>query len=177
MTLPLLILIAGLILLVAEAFVPSGGLIGLLALGLLGVSLYLAFNISLNMGLRFIVAELILIPLAVVAALQLWPKTPFAKHYFLSPPTADELTVSHARNRLDHLIGEFGRALTPLRPSGLVDFDGRRLDGLSEGGLIETGCLVKAVRVQSGQLVVRAAGNEAPGIEPLNGADSEESIT
>ena len=164
-TLPLLLLLAGLVLLVAEAFVPSGGLIGILALGLLGVSLYFAFNLSLTMGLRFVVAELILIPVAAIVAIQVWPRTPMARRIFLPPPTAEELTVSHARPRLDHLIGEFGRALTPLRPSGLVDFDGRRLDGLAETGLIPSGSLVKAVRIQSGQLVVREAGDDAPSFD------------
>ena len=51
-------------------------------------------------------------------------------------------------------MGQLGRALTPLRPSGMVDFDGRRLDGLSEEGLIPSGALIRAVRVRSGQLVI-----------------------
>jgi hypothetical protein len=42
----------------------------------------------------------------------------------------------------------------------LVDFEGRRLDGLSEEGLIPAGALVRAVRVRSGQLVVRAASDK-----------------
>jgi membrane-bound ClpP family serine protease len=59
------------------------------------------------------------------------------------------------------LIGQFGRALTPLRPSGLVDFDGRRLDGLSEEGLIPSGALVRAVQVRGGRIVVRKASDRA----------------
>jgi hypothetical protein len=39
----------------------------------------------------------------------------------------------------------------------MVDFDGRRLDGLSEEGLIPSGALVRAVRVRGGQLIVRMA--------------------
>src|SRR5262249_61874590 len=62
-----------------------------------------------------------------------------------------------ARQRLDHLVGQLGGALTPLRPSGLVDFDGRRLDGLSEEGLIPSGALIRAIRVRGGQLIVRTA--------------------
>ncbi|MDX2038673.1 MAG: NfeD family protein [Isosphaeraceae bacterium] len=177
LTLPLLLLIGGLILLIAEAFVPSGGMIGLLALGLLAVSLYVAFRQSNDLGIRFLVAELLLIPVALIVALQIWPRTPFARRIVLSPPTAEEVTVTHARARLDHLLGEFGRALTPLRPSGLVDFDGRRLDALSEDGLIDAGSLIRAVRIQSGQLIVRAAGDSAPhdpapfSIEPETSSD------
>lgn len=165
---PLLLLAIGLILLVTEAFIPSGGLIGLLALGCLGVSLYQAFTVpeAPYLGWKFLAAELILIPAAMVLAIQLWPKTPLAKRIFLVPPTPEEFEDSAPRHRLDHLLGEFGRALTPLRPSGLVDFDGRRLDALAEEGLIPTGALVRAVRVQSGVLVVRKAeGESLPGVE------------
>ena len=65
------------------------------------------------------------------------------------------MDVSHSDQRLDHLIGQYGRAFTPLRPSGMVDFDGRRLDGLAEEGLIPSGALVRAVRIRGGQLIVR----------------------
>ena len=60
---PLICLIVGLILLVAEVFVPSGGLIGLLAIGLLIVSLGLAFAQSMNRGLAFLVALLLMLRL------------------------------------------------------------------------------------------------------------------
>ena len=74
--------------------------------------------------------------------------------------TAEESAPETKGVMLDHLIGQFGRALTPLRPSGLVDFEGRRLDGLSEEGLIPSGALVRAVQVRSGQIVVRAASEK-----------------
>ncbi len=156
---PLLLLALGLLLLITEAFLPSGGLIGLLAVGCLGVSLYQAFSVpeAPYLGWKFLIADLVLIPAAMVFAIQLWPKTPLARRIFLPPPAPEDVEVSHSRARLDHLLGEFGRALTPLRPSGLVDFDGRRLDGLSEEGLIPAGALIRAVRVQSGVLVVRQA--------------------
>lgn len=159
---PILLLVFGLVLLIAEVFVPSGGLIGLLAAGLLVVSLYQAFA-QTAYGWYFLLADFLLLPLALVFAVYLWPRTPMARKVFLAPPDPEEMSVAHSGGRLDHLIGQFGRALTPLRPSGLVDFDGRRLDGLSEDGLIPSGALVRAVRVQSGQLVVRLATEEALG--------------
>lgn len=154
---PLLLLAFGLLLLIAEVFIPSGGLIGVLALGFLAWSLVLAFRQSYELGLKFLAADFLLLPMALSLAVYLWPKTPLAKRVFLKPPAPEEVAVSHRGGRLDHLVGQFGRALTPLRPSGLVDFDGRRLDGMSEGTLIASGALVQAVRVQSGRLVVRTA--------------------
>ena len=93
------------------------------------------FSQSTDLGLKFLLADFVLLPLA----LRRWRstsgrKTPLAKRVFLKPPDPEEIEVSHSSQRLDHLVGQFGRALTPLRPSGLVDFDGRRLDGLSEEG-------------------------------------------
>jgi len=75
----------------------------------------------------------------------------------LEPPGEADLDVAHAEPGLAGLIGHPGRALTPLRPSGKVEFDGRRLDGVSEGGMIPTGAEVRAVGVRSGRLVVRDA--------------------
>ena len=163
LTWPLLLLAIGLILLITEAFIPSGGLIGVLAIGCLVVSLYQAFSIpeDPSLGWKFLAAEIVLIPGAAMLAVYLWPRTPLAKRIFLPPPAPEDMDTAHSRVRLDHLLGEFGRALTPLRPSGNVDFDGRRLEARAEEGLIEAGSLVRAVRVQSGVLIVRKADDTA----------------
>jgi len=156
---PLLLLVLGLFLLVAEVFIPSGGLIGLLAVFCLAASLWRAFEQSMSLGLKFLLADFFLLPLAVALAIHLWPKMPLAKRVFLLPPDPEEIDVSHSSPRIDHLVGQLGRALTPLRPSGTVDFDGRRLDGLSEEGLIPSGALIQAVRVRGHQLIVRLASD------------------
>src|SRR5581483_10413782 len=115
---------------------------------------------SFDLGVKFLLADCFLLPMAIAMAVHFWPRMPLAKRVFLPRPTPEEFEVSHSGQRLDHLVGQHGRALTPLRPSGLVDFDGRRLDGLSEEGLIAAGALIQAVRVRSGQLVVRVAAEE-----------------
>lgn len=154
---PLLLLAFGLLLLIAEVFIPSGGLIGLLAICCLGLSLWRAFQQSTDLGLMFLLADGLLLPMALAIAVYLWPRTPLARRVFLARPSPEEYEVSHSNQRLDHLVGQLGRALTTLRPSGMVDFDGRRLDGLSEDGLIASGALIRAVRVRGGQIIVRTA--------------------
>lgn len=155
---PTICLAVGLVLLIAEVFIPSGGLIGLLALGFLGVSLWQAFAASTSLGLKFLVAEGLLLPLTLMLAVYLWPRTPMAKWIFLKPPDPEDVEPEELRQHpLEHLVGQFGRALTPLRPSGLVDFDGRKFDGMSEEGLIPTGALVRAVQIRGGRLIVRRA--------------------
>ncbi len=162
---PLLLLAFGLLLLIAEVFIPSGGLIGFLALFCLGLSLWRAFQESFDLGLKFLLADGVLLPLAIALAIHLWPRMPLAKRVFLPRPSPEEIEVSHSSQRLDHLVGQLGRALTPLRPSGLVDFDGRRLDALAEEGLIPAGALIRAVRVRGAELIVRLAPD--PPLEEL----------
>ena len=158
---PLLILALGLLLLIAEVFLPSGGIIGALALGCVGLSLWLAFRVSNELGVKFLIADFVLMPAALTIGVYLWPKTPMAKRIFLKPPAPEEFEASNPAKRLDHLIGQFGRALTPLRPSGLVDFEGRRIDAASEGELIPSGALIQAVQIRSGRLIVRPASGSS----------------
>jgi membrane-bound ClpP family serine protease len=165
---PILCLLAGLALLIVEVFIPSGGLIGFLAVGLLGVGVWQAFGVSTTAGLLAILALILLLPVVFAVAVYLMPRTPLGRWMFLRPPAPDDVEPERtAGTRLDHLIGQFGRAITPLRPSGVVDFDGRRLDGLAEEGLIAPGTLVRAVHVRGGSLVVRPAA-----VQTLDDLDS-----
>ena len=156
---PLILLVLGLVLLVCEALIPSGGMLGAMALVALVWSLCEAFQRSANLGLQFLLADLLLTPMAIGLGLYLWPKTPLAKRMTLKPPGSEEIAVSHSGTCLDHLVGQRGRSITPLRPVGMVDFDGRKLDALSEDGLIAEGTWVTAVRVRAGQLTVRTASH------------------
>jgi membrane-bound serine protease (ClpP class) len=153
---PILSLIVALLLFVAEAFIPSGGLIGFLAVGLVGVSLFLAFTTT-PFGWIFLIATCILLPLTIMLAIQLWPHTPIAKYLFLNPPGPDEIVPEDRVRGLGHLVGQFGRTLTPLRPTGLVEFDGRRMEGMSEEGMIAANTLVRVIEVRGARLIVRVA--------------------
>lgn len=166
---PLLCVTLGLVLILVEAFVPSGGLIGLLALGLIVWGVVLAFLRSTSTGLAFLAGVGVLAPLAIALAISIWPHTPLARRAMLSPPAPEETRDDGDDPRLDHLIGQFGRALSPLRPSGLVGFEGRRIDGMADAGLIAAGSLVEAIQIQGRRLVVRAVRDDQLG--PVDGLD------
>ncbi|MEM6648186.1 MAG: NfeD family protein [Bacteroidota bacterium] len=53
------------------------------------------------------------------------------------------------------LLGERGRTLTALRPSGTADLGGERLEVVSGGEYIEPGTRVEVVRVRGQQVMVR----------------------
>jgi membrane-bound serine protease (ClpP class) len=56
---------------------------------------------------------------------------------------------------LEHLRGRIGKAVSVLRPAGVVEFDGRRVDCLSEGLLIDPDTWVMCVDVKAGRVIVR----------------------
>lgn len=161
---PLLCLMLGLALAFFEVFVPSGGLLGILSAGLLMVSMWLAFGESTLLGLKFLLALLVGLPACLGLAVRVWPHTPMGRLLTLRPPADEEIEPAPAAvaggTRLDYLVGQFGRAVTPLRPSGVVEFDGRRLEGQAEEGLIAAGSVVRAVHARGGRLVVREATAE-----------------
>jgi membrane-bound ClpP family serine protease len=152
---PSLFLALGLLLLIVEVFIPSGGLIGICSIACLLLCLWYAFSQSPMMGAIFMLVDLVALPLTAMGAFSLWSRSPLGRKFFLQPPAPDEIDVSHADHHLGHLVDQVGRALTPLRPCGHIEIDGRRVDGLAEEGFLPAGSLVRVLRVRSGQLVVR----------------------
>ena len=56
---------------------------------------------------------------------------------------------------LEQLRGRYGKTVSALRPAGITEFDGRRVDTLSEGGLIHPGQWVRCIDVKAGRVIVR----------------------
>jgi membrane-bound serine protease (ClpP class) len=52
-------------------------------------------------------------------------------------------------------LGKSGTAHTPLRPAGIADFDGERVDVVSDGEFIDSGSPIAVVRVDGNRIVVR----------------------
>jgi membrane-bound ClpP family serine protease len=107
------------------------------------------------MGATFMLIDLVALPLTAALAFSLWSRTPLGRKFFLKPPAPEEIEVSHADHHLEVLVGQVGRTLTPLRPCGHVEIEGRRADALAEEGFLPASTPVRAIRVRSGQLVVR----------------------
>jgi membrane-bound serine protease (ClpP class) len=153
---PFLILVLAVVLIAAEDLLPTGGILGVLAVGCLLWFLYLGFSHSTYLGVRYVIAEAVAVPLFYFSSNFMIEKTGLKRLVSLQPPEIDEIDITREGPDLGRLIGLRGRAVTTLRPSGMVDFEGRRIDGISEEGLIPSGAEVLAVQVRSGRLIVRA---------------------
>ncbi|MGE3822411.1 MAG: NfeD family protein, partial [Isosphaeraceae bacterium] len=165
---PLLFVTLGFILLVAEVFIPSGGVLGVVSLGLIVWGVWLAFQGSFVMGAGFLLGVMVLAPIAIGLAFHVWPKTPMGRRLILSPPRPEDSEEAHEGPRLDLLVGLNATAITPLRPSGRVDCEGRSYDSLAESGLIDAGAKVVIVGYRSGELVVRESSPPASTSPPIS---------
>jgi len=87
----------------------------------------------------------------------LWPHSPMGRR--LIKTAEDDVTVANMAGNaeLERLRGKTGRAASPLRPSGVAVFDGRRVDVITEGLMVEPGQWVKCVEVRANKVIVRPA--------------------
>jgi membrane-bound serine protease (ClpP class) len=101
-----------------------------------------------------------------------WPKLPVGRQFFLSGPDEDATAANMPVNvELEGLRGRFGTATSALRPSGVVDFDGKRVDCLTEGMMVEAGETVRCIDVKAGRVMVRRV--ERPKLTDLENVDFE----
>jgi len=142
-------------LIVAEVFVPSGGLISICALACLVGGIAIFFQNSVIAGWIGIGIAAIMIPSVLVAAYKIFPKTRFGKSVTLTPPERKQGDAIPDTDKLKELLGAEGVVLTMLRPVGMCDFSGQRVECVAEGGYVDKGKKVKVINVESTQLTVR----------------------
>jgi membrane-bound serine protease (ClpP class) len=158
----LLLLTIGVALIALEVFVLPGvtvaGAAGVIALVAgLGMSLVGAgATVPVVIGALGRVAISMLLAMGgAVALLRILPKVAFgrrlvldagmeAERGYVSPPETDR-----------RWLGQSGTALSPLRPSGIADIDGERVDVVSDGDFIESGSAIRVTRVDGNRIVVR----------------------
>jgi membrane-bound serine protease (ClpP class) len=158
----LLLISIGVLLLVLEVFVIPGvtvaGIGGVVALVAgLGMTLVGAgATVSVVMSALGRVAVSIL--LAMVGALTLvrmLPRVPFGRRLVLETGMAAEQGYVSAAESDRRWVGRTGTALSPLRPAGIADIEGSRLDVVSDGDFIAAGSAIDVTRVDGNRIVVR----------------------
>lgn len=146
------LVLCGLLLVIAEIFLP-GGILGLVGAGCLVAASVLAFQEwGPAGGAMFTLAEIALGAVVILQAVRWIPNTPIGKGLVLN--AAIEGAAPAKEN--EGLLHREGVAITQLRPAGAARIDGRRHDVVTEGGLIEAGTRLKVIAVEGMRVVVRA---------------------
>lgn len=150
-----LALLLGVIAFVLEALVFTGfGVAGIVGIILVGWGVLL-LAVDVTQATAALVLALIativifILGLRLMSRYNMWYKLTLqnkqdSKEGYVAP--APELSL---------FAGKEGVALTPLRPAGSADIEGRRLDVVTEGEFISTGKRVKVIKVEGTRVVVK----------------------
>lgn len=158
----------GVVLLLVEVFIlPGFGVAGITGLVLMIGSL-LAALIG-NVGFQFPAAQelssavatmavtLVLLVILIFSLGRYLPRSERFNRLVLTAGSAQEDAHLLAVNPLEELSGQSGVAITPLRPSGIADFDGMRVDVITAGEFVHAGTPIEVVQVRGQRVEVRRA--------------------
>ena len=151
------------ILLVCEFLLPTGGLLGILAVGSLITAIALAFKYSTIAGIVVCCFVAISSPFFILFLIRIWPNTPVGKRMLnvrrgqtTRPPTK----TTSGGTPLDELVGQRGVAKTNLLPSGLIMIANEKLDAVSTGLPIDADRPIEVVRIEAGHIQVRELSDD-----------------
>jgi membrane-bound serine protease (ClpP class) len=158
----LLLVGAGLLLLAVELFVTPGfgvtGVFGLVALiGGLGLSLVGAgatWEVVLT-AVGQVAVSLLLAIAASLGLLRVLPRLPFGRRLVLETELTAREGFASAPETDRAWLGKRGTAASPLRPAGIADIEGERVDVVSDGEFVDAGEPITVVRVDGNRIVVR----------------------
>jgi membrane-bound serine protease (ClpP class) len=153
LTLGLFLIGIGFLLMLADLFLASGVMF-VLALASMIVGVVFVFKHDTLAGLYALTAVGIGVPASAWTLLRIGPL-----RRMVMPTSSPEDTIAAitTNQELEKLLGQYGRTISTLRPAGVVDFDGRRVDSLTEGMMIEPDQWVRCIEVRAGRVIVRRA--------------------
>jgi membrane-bound serine protease (ClpP class) len=153
---------SGLILLAAEfLLIPGFGVAGVLGIATLlsGLSLSLigggaSWDFILK-AIGQVVFSLLLALVGSLVLLRFLPRLPFGRRLILETGLAAGEGYASPPDTDKQWLGKDGLAVSPLRPSGIADIAGERVDVVSDGEFIEAGAQIVVARVDGNRIVVR----------------------
>jgi len=154
MTLALAVVLLGLGLglIVAEILFPSLGLLAVLATASIIGAVAVAFGIDSSTGTIFLVVVALAVPVTILLGFKIFPKTPMGRA-LINPGLSFDSTRSYDARDIA-LAGKEGVVESMLRPAGIARIEGRRVDVVSRGEMIQAGERVRVVEVEGNRVVV-----------------------
>ncbi len=151
----LICLIIGFILLVIEMFLPGIGVAGVTGV----LSLIAVVVMQLGWGnprvaLYVIAIVLLVIILGLVWIIRSFQKGRLSKSFLVLRDSSDGTSVPEVATAKSDLVGKTGVALTTLRPAGIAEIDGRRVDVTTAGEFIPKGSPVTVVKAEGMHILV-----------------------
>ena len=142
---------AGLLLLGAEIFVP-GGILGIFGGILLIGAIITGYPAFPGFGHFVAVGILFMVGVAIALWIRFFPRSRIGQAMTVSKNESD---FSAVQDGLQELLGAQGEAKSDLRPAGYALINGRRMDVVTRGGMIDKGTPVTVVEIEANRVVVK----------------------
>ncbi len=155
--LPILLVLVGLALIAAEVYlVPGFNVVGIIGFLLLVFAIGYAFTEAGVMGGLWIFIG----TSAVSGGLfyWMWDSGAWDRFVLATSLRADSAAVQRESEDRARYLGRTGTAVTPLRPTGVAEIDGDRIEVVTEGEFIASGSLIRVVAMDRRRYFVRLAG-------------------
>ncbi len=151
--------VAALALILAEFFVP-GGILGVIGGILLLTSGGMTIYHYPEHALLAVFGQFAGVVVLILGALVILPRFPGAQFLVLrdTMDTGEGGWVSDPSDTT--LVGRIGEVHSMLRPAGIVEIDGERINAVSDGSFIEPGEKVRVMEVHGNRIVVEKVDNE-----------------
>ncbi len=144
-----------LLLIAIEVCTPTFGLLAFAAIACQAGMVYLCFGINQAFGVVVLVVLVFAIPAYLWAMIKYLPKTAVGRILQLRVERKDSGEGTPDAAELESLVGATAVAETPLRPSGAVRVNHKRIIATAEAGFIEKGATVKIIKAVGMNVVVR----------------------
>ena len=145
-------LLLGMILIIVEVFLPGFGLPGLSGIALVGAGIVLT---GMHFGAPMAVGVLLVV-IAILAVLISWVLRQVVHGKTKTDLFLKEKGEYELHEDMQILVGKTGVTTSVLRPAGIGDFDGVRLNVVTEGGFIERDQPIEIVSVDGTRIVVKS---------------------
>jgi membrane-bound ClpP family serine protease len=142
-------LVLGIVLVIIEMFTPGFTVPGATGLVLILVGIILTADTFLE-ALILLLVILALLSIALFIVIRSASKGALNRTIIKKDNERDYVSVDD----MNFFVGKEGVALTVLRPAGTCDFNGVRLDVVTEGFFVEKGTKVKVIRVEGRRILV-----------------------
>ena len=141
----------GVVALTAEFFLPTGGVLVVAGVACFAVAVGLILLYGSTMeAVVSVIAMSVGLPIIGFGMFRAWSLMA------LKPEPETATTAARVGDpELESLKGRYGKTITPMRPAGSVELDGRRIDAISEGMMIDAGVPIKCIDVKAGRVIVR----------------------
>ena len=151
---PIALIVLGLGFILFEVYlVPGFNVVGIIGL------LVIIFGVGYGFSETGLVGGTLYLLGAVVSVvgtfLWLWKSGAWDRFILATNLRKDESLIARESEDRARYLGEAGRAITPLRPTGIVEIGGRRIEVMTEGEFIAAGSNVKVVAMDRRRYFVR----------------------